>query len=74
MPWTIWQRMTSETVWNSIAHGSSMIKTPAKPTPTAVQRRQPTASRRIGTDSATMNSGAEKEIAKASTSGMRGKA
>jgi hypothetical protein len=55
--------MTSDTVWNSIPQGSSMISTPAKPTPTAVQRRQPTGSPRISTESATMNRGAEKEIA-----------
>ena len=40
-----------------------MISTPTKPTTTAVQRRQPTGSPSIGTDSATMNSGAAKEIA-----------
>ena len=49
--------------WNSMPQGSSMISTPAKPTATALQRRQPTASPSSGTDSATMNNGAANEIA-----------
>ncbi len=43
--------------------GSSMIITPTKPTATAVQRRQPTGSPSIGTESATMKRGEAKEIA-----------
>ena len=38
----------------------------AKPTATALQRRQPTASPSSGTDSATMNNGAANEIGRAS--------
>src|SRR5262249_39709463 len=44
-----------------MVHGSSMISTPAKPTATALQRRQPTSSLRISAANPTMNSGAAKE-------------
>jgi hypothetical protein len=45
-----------------------------KPTTTALHRRQPTASRRIGTDNAVIRSGVAKMIAYASASGSRLKA
>ena len=54
---------TSEMAWNEMPSGSSMTITPAKPTATAVQRRQPTCSASSGTDSPTMKKGAAKEIA-----------
>jgi hypothetical protein len=48
-----------------------MIMTPRKPIPTAVQRRHPTGSPRIGTASAVRKSGPARVIATASAKGMK---
>ena len=53
--------------------GRNMISTPAKPTVTAIQRRQPTCSPKKGTDNAVIINGAVNPRVKAFTRGMRDK-
>ena len=51
--------------------GWLIIRTPAKPIMTAIQRSRPTRSRRIGQDSAVSNSGEVKVSDTASASGSK---
>ena len=55
--------------WIALPVGRSMIRMPAKPTKTALQRRQPTFSPSIGVASAVTKSGPEKAMAMQSASG-----
>ena len=54
--------------------GRVMINMPMKPTPTALQRRQPTCSPSNGTEKVVRKMGAESPMATASASGIRAKA